>query len=232
MSDKAMHMNSKERKELAISEIVLIILGVIGLAVVLWLAWFRPTVRSVNSYESCAAAGNAIQDSYPSVCVTKDGKRFLNPKEKVDTTIPNAAEQQSQQTQSAPAAQPKYLAITEWGVRVKLSDELSDMKYAYAKSDDGERTTFTFGRLTALGICQNDVGVAMTRLTTENDPPFSIDNPEPIAHVGGYYYYIAYGGSPCYDSSDTEQMKVVNTINNGNVLGAVKQSLQKLEAVQ
>ena len=233
MFDKAMHMNPKEKKELAISEIILIILGVIGLAVVLWLAWFRPTVSNVNSYESCAAAGNAIQDSYPSVCVTKDGKRFVNPKEKVNpNTAPGAAEQQSQQTQSAPAAQPKYLTITEWGVRVKLSDDMSDLKYAYTKDENGERTTFTFARLTAIGICQNDVGVAMTRLVTENKTPFSIDNPEPIAHVGDYYYYLAYGGSPCYDDTNADQMKVVNTINNGNVIGAVKQTLQKLEAAQ
>jgi hypothetical protein len=34
-------MNEKEKRELAASEIVLIILAVIGLGVVIWLAWAR-----------------------------------------------------------------------------------------------------------------------------------------------------------------------------------------------
>jgi hypothetical protein len=230
MFDKAMHMNSKERRELAISEIILIILGVIGLAVVLWLAWFKPTVRPVNSYESCIAAGNPIQDSYPSVCATKDGKRFVNPKEKVnsvpsDTTAPQA-------TQQTPATEQKYLTIAEWNVRVPLTTETADLKYTYSKNDDTERVTFTFARLEAIGICKDDVGVSMTRLTTENKPPFSIENPEPVAHVGDYFYYLAYGGSPCYDAGNADQMKVVNTINNGNLTGAVKQLLPKLQATQ
>jgi hypothetical protein len=38
----------------------------------------------VDSYQACADAGNPIQLSYPSVCVTKDGKRFVNPTEHVD----------------------------------------------------------------------------------------------------------------------------------------------------
>jgi hypothetical protein len=34
-------MNEKEKRELAASEIVLIILAVIGVGVVIWLAWAR-----------------------------------------------------------------------------------------------------------------------------------------------------------------------------------------------
>jgi hypothetical protein len=34
-------MNEKEKRELAASEIILIILAVVGLGVVVWLAWIR-----------------------------------------------------------------------------------------------------------------------------------------------------------------------------------------------
>jgi flagellar basal body-associated protein FliL len=78
-------MNEKEKRELALTEIVLIILAVIGLAAMVWFAWIKPSNENskINSYEACAKAGNPIQDSYPSVCVTSDGKRFSNPDEKV-----------------------------------------------------------------------------------------------------------------------------------------------------
>ena len=32
----------------------------------------------ITSFEECGAAGNPIQESYPEVCVTKDGKRFVH----------------------------------------------------------------------------------------------------------------------------------------------------------
>jgi hypothetical protein len=42
-----------------------------------WL-WVRhhKTV-TVNSFDTCAKSGRPIQTSYPSVCITKDGKRFV-----------------------------------------------------------------------------------------------------------------------------------------------------------
>ncbi|HEU4914520.1 MAG TPA: hypothetical protein VFT16_03915 [Candidatus Saccharimonadales bacterium] len=78
-------MNEKEKKELALTEIVLIILAVIGLAAMVWFAWLKPGNQesAIDSYETCAQAGNPIQDSYPSVCVTPEGARFTNPNEKV-----------------------------------------------------------------------------------------------------------------------------------------------------
>ena len=80
MDDEPPAMNSKEKKELALAEIVVIILGTVGLLVIIWLAWLRPhSTPKIDSYKSCASAGNAIQESYPEVCVTKDGKRFVNP---------------------------------------------------------------------------------------------------------------------------------------------------------
>lgn len=79
-------MNAKEKKELALTEIILIVLAVIGIVAMIWFAWLKPSREnsSVNTYKECVAAGNPVQESYPSVCVTKDGKRFVNPDESLN----------------------------------------------------------------------------------------------------------------------------------------------------
>jgi flagellar basal body-associated protein FliL len=78
-------MNAKEKKELALTEIILIVLAVIGVLAMIWFAWLKPSREdNVNTYKECAAAGNPVQDSYPSVCVTKGGKRFVNPDESLN----------------------------------------------------------------------------------------------------------------------------------------------------
>lgn len=75
-------MNRKEKKKLALAEVALIILAVIGLAVIVWIGWLKPSYHSkatVNSFSECAAAGNPIQTTYPEVCVTAEGRRFTAP---------------------------------------------------------------------------------------------------------------------------------------------------------
>lgn len=74
-------MNHKEKKELALAEVVLIILAILGLTAIVWLGWLKPSSHSkatVNSFSECAAAGNPVQTSYPEVCVTPEGRRFTN----------------------------------------------------------------------------------------------------------------------------------------------------------
>lgn len=229
---KGIRLNSKERKELAISEIALIVLAVVGLLVAGWLAWFRPsgTQHEITTYKACAEAGNPIQQSYPSVCVTKDGKRFVNPDDKQQIPAapdPNASE--NQQNSSMPPTDGQYLTMNEWGVRVPLTAAYNDMKYTFVRDDTSERVTFTFQRLEDSGICKNDVGVAMTRSKTKNEPPYNLGNPKPVAQVGEYYYYLASAGSPCYDPQNTDHMKLVNTINKGNLTEAVTSTLRKLQ---
>jgi hypothetical protein len=41
---------------------------------------------AIDSYRECTQAGNPVQLSYPSVCTTPDGRRFVNPDERV--TLP------------------------------------------------------------------------------------------------------------------------------------------------
>jgi hypothetical protein len=79
-------MNETEKKELALSKIVLIVLAVGGLAAVVWFAWILPAqqAKNIDSFGECVSAGNPVQDSYPEVCTTAEGKRFTNPDQKAD----------------------------------------------------------------------------------------------------------------------------------------------------
>lgn len=40
-SDSQIPMNDKEKRKLALSEVILIVLGLAGIATVIWLAWLR-----------------------------------------------------------------------------------------------------------------------------------------------------------------------------------------------
>lgn len=163
----------------------------------------------INTFAECANAGNPVQESFPEVCTTKDGKRFVN---------------------DAKSAQ-QYVIVKEWGIRIPLTDETTDLAYHYTKNDVYESVSFTFTRLQDAGICKTDVGVSLTRNKTENKPPYDISNPQSIAKAGDYYYYPAYGGSPCYDDTNVEQMKVVKTINNGDLKNGVLDLLKNLKPV-
>ncbi len=208
-------MNSKEKRELAVSEIALVVVAVVGLAVIAWLAWFRPAHKApINSYATCVSAGNPVQQTYPEVCVGS-GKRFVNPEQKNATP---------------PAREQRYLAINEWNIRIPLDKDTADLTYTYDKNDTYEGIFFDFKRLQDANICKAGVGVALTRATTENQPPYTIDNPSVFKKIGSYYYYRSYGSSPCFDTNDATQMQLVQQINNGNLQDAVTGVLQNLEA--
>jgi len=61
-------------KNLALLAIVAVI---VAAGWMLWQQWRKSPV--VDSYRSCVDAGNPVQTSFPEVCVTKDGKRFVSP---------------------------------------------------------------------------------------------------------------------------------------------------------
>ncbi len=125
----------------------------------------------------------------------------------------------------------KYMDIKEWGVRVPVNktDNDDDMTYSYKKTDIGEYVYFTFQRLIDHGICKTDIGVAMSRSTEKTSPPYSIDNPEQIAHVAGYYYSTSYGGSYCYDSENPVETAFYKSTNITSL--TVTDALKKLEPI-
>jgi hypothetical protein len=78
---KLPRLTKGERKKLRLVYTLLIIAALLGTAVVVWLAWVNPARQSagINSYEECVAAGYAVQESSPPVCVTPDGTSFTGP---------------------------------------------------------------------------------------------------------------------------------------------------------
>lgn len=59
-----------------------VILGSIGFTV-----WKNSIDKEVptSSYDSCVTQKDSIlQESYPDVCVTRDGQRFVNPNQRLD----------------------------------------------------------------------------------------------------------------------------------------------------
>lgn len=64
---------------------VVFLLLVVGIYLLLRRAYVPPP----QSYNECVAQGNILMETYPSVCVTKDGRRFVEP---ISTTPTPAAE--------------------------------------------------------------------------------------------------------------------------------------------
>lgn len=62
--------------------VVLAVLALIVLAG--WVLYQRiQSGKVIDTYRDCVLDGNPVQESYPSRCVTKDGRSFDNPSNKV-----------------------------------------------------------------------------------------------------------------------------------------------------
>jgi len=162
----------------------------------------------ISNFEDCTKAGGIVMETFPEQCVI-GGNTYVR------EVPPSAASSQ------------KYLVIKEWDVQVPISKETNteDMVYVFKKNTDSEAVTLTFERLKNYGICITDIGVAVTRSTTKNSPPYNIDNPEQFAKVGNYYYSFAYGGALCYNQDNPEEVAFYEStgITKNTVTDAVKQ---------
>jgi hypothetical protein len=77
-------------------------------AVTSWHYADRRAAGKIVSFSQChEASGSLIQESYPEVCVTRDGKRFPNPDQHV--VLPPDVSKESE------------LYIQEWGVRLTIA---------------------------------------------------------------------------------------------------------------
>lgn len=77
---------------------VIIIIALVGalIGALGWIFWqnfiAKDSASSISNYAECAADKDSkIQESYPEVCVTKDGKSFTNPGQKVNTPVKEEA---------------------------------------------------------------------------------------------------------------------------------------------
>lgn len=220
-----MARTSKKEAGFGIIEIIIILCIVAAAAFAGWYIWNEnrkssiESGGSINSFEECTKAGNPVQLSYPEVCVTKDGKRFTNPAQATGQSFEGAETQNGQ----------ILLKISQWGIEIPLTDANKDLVYHYAKNDAYEAVSFTFKSLQDKNICKTDVGVSLTRKKTQNEPPFNIDNPQAFKKLGTYYYYVAQGSTPCYDSEKPEEVAAIKQIaGDENIRQFVVNSLKDL----
>lgn len=162
---------------------------------------------NVSSFDECKAAGNPIQYSYPEVCLTKDGKRFVNPNQ-------DKAHQDSLTGEEdlIPPTNPELLVldVEEWKVRIPLTMQTFDLMYAYLENGGEEYLLFTYKRLVRDGLCAGDIGMRMHRSLFQNQAPFSPNKPPATAHIDKYYYYVTYVGAPCYDPKNADHFAKVS----------------------
>ena len=206
-----LRLSRREKKKLLQSRWVIVAVAVLCVGSVVWLAWVRPLQKEagVSSFDGCVKAGNAIQETYPEVCLTKDGKRFVNP-----------AQQQAHKTSEVeseklvPPSNPALLKldIGEWNVRIPLTEGTFDLSYAYIENGEGDEVLFAYKRLINAGICKGDIGLTLIRQYLQHQPPYSLRNPAPIAQVGNAYFYVAYADKPCYDPGNAGQVAQVKQI--------------------
>ncbi len=204
-------ISRREKKKLLRAKWLILFLVVMGVGLIVWLAWIRPMQQgsSVKSFDECAAAGYPIQESYPEVCATDDGKRFVNPKQQ-------AAHQSALDgTQELlPPTNPALLKldVDEWDVSIPLTRETFDLTYAYFEDGGEEYLYFTYKRLIQLGVCQGDIGLKVTRLFVKNEAPFTKTRPAPIGSANKAYFYPFHHGEPCYDLKNPEQTALIKEI--------------------
>jgi hypothetical protein len=197
-------MNEREKKELAVSKIVLLVLAFIGILAVIWLAWIHPSSKNktdssaVTSFATCIKAGNPVQDSYPETCVAKDGKHFTNPGQNI-----------------------QRLAIKEWNTDV-LVNGVRDAYYTY---DEAAKTitlsTKTLDkRLNSIQGCASGLHEVMYERLQPGDPKaeggtWTVGDLQAEAkHVGNYYYrtvqQIETACAPAADEPAVKEAKLIH----------------------
>jgi len=217
-----LRLSRREKRKLLRLRWLIVAALLMAFVIVMWLAWIRPIQKesAVDSFAACVKAGYPVQESYPEVCLAKNGKRFINPKQA-------QAHQTSQLEQELliPPDNPALLNldIKEWGVRVPLTTQTFDLIYSYFENGGEESVQFTYKRLVQKEVCKGDIGMELTRSVLLNQPPYIPERPAPTAKLGQYYYYVAYAKSPCYDPKNEEIVALVKEI-------AGKQSLTQATA--
>ncbi len=161
------------------AEILLTLLAMSMLIFTIWFVWHSEKVTdktlantgnssvvtmpavAIKTFDECkASAGSVMQETYPEVCVTKAGKKFVGP-----NTPTNASS----------------LVMMEWGIQVPLTSNITDATYTMS---DAGLVHLSTKRLTALDAqvmgCSAGINdIYLQRSTAPNNS---------AVKVGAYYY--------------------------------------------
>lgn len=142
---------------------------------------------------------------------TKSGITVPNP---ATTTEPSPAPTQEENTT-------EYLAIKEWGVRIKLAPAIEGATYRFKNPAD-QWVKVTTPRLAALSQQYSpecaiaDDSISITRAKPGDDrfgSPWTEENLQKVATKAGDYYYFSEQGQPCFSNEENFRTpKEINTI--------------------
>jgi hypothetical protein len=140
---------------------------------------FSSASKPIKTFDDCKkAAGSKVQESYPEVCLTKNGKRFIYQ---------------------------QYLSIEEWRIKIPLSANIGDSYYSLPKISSGnyEYLNLRVHSLDTEPDCKNgEDSVGTIVKTTFSTYQNAINAPSPPITKGGvtignYYYYISLAQYDC-----------------------------------
>lgn len=78
-------MASLKRNDEGNSGALFIIVLLLVLGAGFWYLMQEKDNLNITNFRQCVAAGNPVQESYPEVCTTNDGRSFANPAQDVDS---------------------------------------------------------------------------------------------------------------------------------------------------
>ena len=204
-------LSRREHKKMRLMKWLVLLVAILGVGLIVWLAWIRPMQKGsdVNSFEECAAAGYLIQESYPEVCLTDDGKRFVNLKKQAAHQANLDGEQEL-----VPPSNPALLKleIDEWDITIPLTMDTFDLTYAYFENGGEDYVFFAYKRLIRLDACKGDIGLKLSRRFVKYEPPYSESRPAPLANADKAYFYPTYADKKCYDPKSSSQAALVKEI--------------------
>ncbi len=194
--------------------IIVVIVGVLG--GVGWYVWNNKQkndkLNAISTFAQCKAdSSSKIQESFPEVCVTKNGKSFTNPDQKVETSKDATKDSTSSSDSSSGSTSDGYVTIKEWGIKIKLKE--AEKVYFKVDNKPGEAT---FGKYDAVATPyfksqylqdkECTPGVALFRTKTIDD-----FFKEGATKIGVYYYIITGGPGACSNDPDhnpDDQLKI------------------------
>lgn len=101
--------------KLEIGLIVVVLLGVVGVGFYSWRSGSEKE-KSISSFAECVAAGNPVMESFPEQCAA-NGQTFTNTE--WEPPLPEG---------------PRELVVSDWGVKMTLSDPISDAHYGVTQT--------------------------------------------------------------------------------------------------
>ncbi len=109
----------------------------------------------------------------------------------------------------------KYLVIKEWGVKLPLTDNISDASYLYNSNNAVYLTTAGIEKITG---CSGQKTIVLER-GNGDDPigsstvsELNRENPSALKKVGNYYYALIVGSLGCATSPSSSQQSYINGV--------------------